>query len=105
VEDFLIGTSWRPTGLTAARVSVVPENYGGVGSLIETNITPTLVPPKYTEGDPYIPQWNSLRPIVWTEQIIHPDELAALEQLQLIQVPGQDPAYWSPPGSASVGGS
>lgn len=104
MEDFLIGTAWRPTALQAARVDVIPENWGGDGSLIETGITPTFVPPKYTEYDPYIPQWNTLRPIVWTEQVLDPAELDALAQLQIIQVPGQDPAYWSPPGSASVGG-
>lgn len=99
-----MATAWRKSGLRAAVVEVQQENYGIDGSLVETQVTPTFVPPKYTEYDPYIPQWNSLRPIVWTEQVLHPDEIDALEQLQILQVPGQDPAYWSPPGSASVGG-
>lgn len=98
----LIGNTWRATGYRPAVEVLELENYGGVGALIETQQTPTFVPPKYTEYDPYIPQWNTLTPIVWEEIVVSQAEQDALAQLQLLQVPGQDPAYWSPPGPASV---
>lgn len=96
----LVGAAWRASSFESGVVMIVPPNYGSIGSgILTTNGTPINTRETY---DPHNPQFNQLLPVVWEEYVLHPDEVAALAQVGLIQVPDQQVATYSPPGVASI---
>lgn len=96
----LLKTAWRPSAFQSGRMLEVAANYGGHGSMIPLNLTPTRqTAPSY---DPHNPQWNRLENIQWEQIVLTPAEVSALGQAGLIQVPDQKPATYTSPGTASL---
>lgn len=100
----LLASHWDTSGeFSPARQITIPENYGGIGSALPFQLTPTLQPEAGPDHyNPHNPQWNNVLPIVWAELVLSDAELAAIEQAGLSQPSEQQSSIYTQPATASL---
>lgn len=96
----LVASGYHPSRFQGGATTQVPANFGTEGSLSINDWTPTYVPP--TGPDPHNALFNLLLPIRWDLQVATPDSEAVRGQVLLTQVPSQESAQFSQPGTASL---
>lgn len=96
----LVASGYHPSLFHGGSTMQQPSNYGTEGSLAAWEWTPTIVGP--TGPNPHNALFNLLVPIRWDLQILTDDSQAVRGQVSLTQVPQQESAQYTTPGTASL---
>lgn len=96
----LVSSGYHPSAFHGGSTVQQPANFGTEGGLVAWDWDPTIVGP--TGPNPHNALFNLLLPIRWDLQVATEQSDAVRGQVTLTQVPQQDSAQYTQPGTASL---